>query len=117
MKNYVNDGKTVNITAAANHSSGDMVVTKSLAGVAQGDVDSGDDVVLAIEGVFRFPKNTSTAIDLGDLVDYDDSADEITKAVTPASGDVEDVGIAMETVASAGAFVNVKLIPGGGTFA
>lgn len=116
MKNYVNDGKTVQITAAAAHTSGDIIVTKSLVGIAQGDADNAATAILAIEGVYRLPKNTSTAIDLGDLVDYDASADEVTKAITPATGDVQDFGVAMETVASGGAFVNIKLIPGAGTF-
>ncbi len=117
MDNWVNEGKTVQITAGAILVPGEVVVTDSILGIVQEGVASGAEAVLAIEGVFRLAKNTSTAIAVGELVDFDTSVPEVSTGITPAAGDVEDFGIAMETVGSAGAFINVKLIPGGGTFA
>ncbi len=116
MKNYVGVGDTMKITAGAAITAGDLIATNECVGVAQNDAASGASCVMAIEGVFRLAKNTSTAINEGDLVDWDVSAEEVSKGITPAAGDVENFGIAMETVAAAGAYINVKLIPGGGTF-
>ena len=117
MDNWVNEGHTHNHVATGTISAGDVVVVNDLVGIAQEDAVSGETVVLAIEGVFRLIKNSSTAINEGDLVDFDSSVPEVSTGITPAAGDVEDFGIAMETVASAGTRINVKLRPGSGTFA
>ncbi len=117
MDNFVNAGETMEITAGATISAGDIVVTNNVVGIAFEDIANTEKGNVAIEGVYRLPKNTSTAINEGDLVDFDVSVPEVSTGITPAAGDVEDFGVAMETVASAGAFINVKLLPGAGTFA
>lgn len=115
MDNYVNAGNTINHILAGTVSSGDLDVIAELVGVAQIDGVSGDTIPYAIEGVFRLAKATG-AIAAGDLVDWDVSALKVSKGITPAAGDVENFGIAMEAAASGATLINVKLIPGGGTF-
>ena len=116
MKNFVNMGEKIVITATAAILSGGGVVTNQLFGVAENDIANAAQGVLSIEGVFRLPKNTAVAINEGDLVDWDNSVPHVSKAITPAASDIQDFGIAMETVATAGARINVKLRPGSGVF-
>lgn len=116
MKNYIGPGTTVQIATGTARTSGDVVVENELVGVIAEDATTTETPVMSIEGVFRLAKENSTAINAGDLVDWDVSAGEVGKGITPAAGDVENFGIAMETVADVGTQINVKLIPGGGTF-
>lgn len=110
MKNYVSAGKTITITAGGTISSGDVdVIGTGLVGVAQNDAVSGEAVVYAIEGVFLMDKISSGAIAAGDIVDWDVSALKVGKAITPASGDVENFGICMEAAADATTTIIVKL--------
>lgn len=113
MKNYVGEGKTITITAAAAITSGDVVASNALLGVAQNDAANGAQVVLAIEGVFRIAKAVGV-MNAGDKLDWDTSASNLGKGITPAAGDIEDCCVAMETVASGATTIAVKLLPGVG---
>lgn len=113
MNNYSGPGSTVTITAGAAITSGDIVTTNALAGIAMNDAESGALVVLAIEGVYLLPK-ASGAINVGDKVDFDVSASNVGKGITPAAGDIEDFGVAMESVLTGATHVLVKLLPGVG---
>jgi len=114
MNNYSGPGATITITAGAAISAGDLVASGALLGVAMNDAANGAQVVLAIEGVFLLPK-AAGVISAGDKVDYDASADGIDKAIgSPASGDIEDCGVAMETVLTGATHILVKLLPGVG---
>lgn len=113
MKNYVGEGKTITITAGGTISSGDVdAIGTGLVGVAMNDATSGQAVVYALEGVFTLAKITG-AINAGDVLDWDVSALAVGKAITPAAGDVENFGVAMEAAASGAATVKVKLTQGG----
>jgi predicted RecA/RadA family phage recombinase len=113
MDNYSGIGDNVTITAAATITAGEIITQGALAGIAHADYASGASAVIAIEGVFRLPKITG-AITQGDKVDLDISAKAVGKGITPASGDIEDFGVALETAASGAATILVKLIPGVG---
>ena len=63
MKNYVQDGKYLDFTAAADVDSGELVQVGSLHGVAVTDVANGANGALAMEGVFTLPKLTGAAGD------------------------------------------------------
>lgn len=63
MKKYVQDGKYLDFTAAADVDSGDLVQVGSLHGVAVTDVANGAVGALAMEGVFTLPKLTGAAGD------------------------------------------------------
>ena len=117
MKNFISDGKTITIAAGTARTSGDVFVSGNLVGIFANDYTTAQVPVLSIEGVFRLPKNTSQAIGVGERVDWDVSAGEVNQGITPAAGDVEDFGVAVEAAAAADAYVNVKLLPGQGTFA
>ena len=114
MDNFVNAGETLEITAGGAISAGDIVVQGDVLGVAFEDIANTEKGNLAISGVYRLPKNTSTAIANGEYVDYDLSADEVTTGITPASGDVVDFGIAMEVGETSDPRINVRLLTGHG---
>ena len=113
MNNYSGPGNSITITAAAAITAGDLVASNALLGVAANDAASGASVVLEIEGVFLLPK-AAGVISAGDKVDYDASADGVGKGITPASGDIEDCGVAKETVVTGATHILVKLLPGVG---
>jgi predicted RecA/RadA family phage recombinase len=56
MKNFVQDGTVIAITAPAAVKSGDFLVVGSLAGVCAADGNTGDIIQLQVEGVFALPK-------------------------------------------------------------
>lgn len=115
MDKFVADGKTITITAGGTVTAGDVdVIGTGLVGVAQNSGVSGDSIVYAIEGVYRLAKITG-AIAAGDILDWDVSGAAVGKAITPAAGDVEDFGVAMEAAASGATTVAVKLCPGNGS--
>lgn len=70
MKNFVQNGETITVTADDDYSSGDPIVSGSLIGICSTDVENGDDVEVAVCGVFDIPKDDSTGsgIDFGELV-------------------------------------------------
>ena len=109
MKNYVQDGKYLDFTAAADVDSGDLVQVGSLHGVAVTDVASGAKGVLVMEGVFTLPKLVAAAGDAvaaaGDPVYF--SAGSVTG--DDDSGDNLLVGYALAAAAQAVATVQVRL--------
>jgi predicted RecA/RadA family phage recombinase len=63
MKNYVQDGDYLTITASADIDSGELVQYGSLHGVAVTDIANGAQGVIALKGVFTLPKLTAAAGD------------------------------------------------------
>jgi predicted RecA/RadA family phage recombinase len=56
MKNFLQPGKVLTITAAADQTAGDFVVVGSLVGVVANTVESGEENELSLEGVYVGPK-------------------------------------------------------------
>ena len=112
MDNFVNMGESLEILATSTIIAGELVVTNEVVGIAFDDIVDTERGNVAIEGVYRLAKDNGTAINEGDLVDWDVSALEVTKGITPASGDVVNFGICMKTEAQAATLINVKLMPG-----
>lgn len=113
-KNYVQPGKVLEHTAGAAISSGDVVEMGNIVGVALGDMASGDVGSVQVDGVFTLAKTSGTAWSQGDALDWDTSAGEFTKGLTPATGDISGCAIAAADAASAdteGA-VLLRAIPG-----
>lgn len=110
---YANTGSAI--------SSGDVVVMgaagKVTVGVALTDIAATTGVgSVLIEGVVEMTKLTGAVIVAGETVDWDSSGSAIDdNAMTPASGDVSDFGIAVEDAGSGVLVCNVKLLPGNGT--
>ena len=73
-KNYVQDGETIEFTAAADVKSGDVVVVGELVVVAINDVASGEMGVGHTTGVWDLPKASATTFDQGVSVYLKDDA-------------------------------------------
>jgi predicted RecA/RadA family phage recombinase len=61
MKNYVQPGEVVTVTAPRNVASGELVVVGLIAGVAATDAASGDPVEIKTGGVFDLAKTSAQA--------------------------------------------------------
>ena len=105
MKNYVQEGKTITVTAPAAMTSGQYVVVGAIRGVAAFDAASGEPVELATEGVFTLPKVAADSIAAGDLLYWTGTA--CTKV--PGTGSKPLVGVAIKPAAANSTTVQVKL--------
>lgn len=94
--------------------SGDTVVAGNTVGIAMADIEAGAEGAIAVEGVFEVAKATGTAWGVGESVDYDVSAGNFAKGITPAGGDVTLAGICAQPAASNASTAWVKLTPGTG---
>ncbi len=112
MKNFVQPGDVVPITAPALLASGDPVLVGSLFGVATTDIANGAEGEVQVEGVFDLPKTTGggTAFAEGDVARFDVSAGAFDPTAA-ASGDA-DVGLVVKAAADGDATVRVKLSGG-----
>ncbi len=114
--NYVQDGTVMPFTASGAVSSGDPVVIGGLLGVALADVADTEVGQASIEGVFSLPKVSAAVIAAGERVQWDVSATGIEDAAaTPATGDLVNVGIAMEAAGNGVTTIAVKLNVSGAT--
>ena len=109
MKNFVQRGENITVTAAAVAASGAGVKVGSLFGIASGDAAIGDPLVLVTTGVFEMPKVGTDEFTLGAAVYWRSSDGLVT---TTASGNTK-VGVAVEAVGNPSASVRVRL---NGTF-
>ncbi len=105
MRNYVNRGDNVTLSAPAAVSSGEGVLIGYLFGVAAGDAASGADVDLVTVGVFTLPKVSALAIAAGDKLYFDSSTKLVTKT---ASGNAL-IGVAVSAAVNPSASVDVRL--------
>jgi predicted RecA/RadA family phage recombinase len=105
MKNFVQEGCSLTVTAPANVTSGEVVVAGAIVGVAAFDAAAGAQVEVAVEGVYALAKEPSDLLTHG-MVAKLDGSNLVAVAGTAKIGWV---------VADAGAgttAVNVKLTPG-----
>ena len=82
MKNYVQPGNTITLTAPYAVSSGDGLLVGSIFGVAAGTSALGEAVEAALTGVYDLKKVASQAWAAGDKVYWDNAAKEATKTTT-----------------------------------
>lgn len=106
MKNYIADGETVTITAAADTASGAGVIAGGLFGVALGAAATGADLVLRTCGVFELTKLGGAAWVQGDPIYWDNTNKRCTK--TSATG-LFLIGAAFEAAATAATVGRVRL--------
>ncbi|WP_306120477.1 MULTISPECIES: DUF2190 family protein [unclassified Roseitalea] len=95
MKNYVQPGNTLTLTAPYAVTSGEGMLVGSIFGVAAGDAASGATVEAALTGVFDLTKIGSQAWTVGAKVYWDDT----NKRCTTVATDNTPVGVAVEAVA------------------
>ncbi len=111
MKNYVQPGNTLTLTAPYAVTSGDGLLVGSIFGVAAGDAESGATVEAALTGVFDLTKVGSQAWAVGAKVYWDDT----NKRCTTVATDNTLIGVAVEAVAG-GAGDTVGRVRLNGTF-
>jgi predicted RecA/RadA family phage recombinase len=109
MKNYVQKGENITVTAAAAASSGDIVKIGSMIGIAAADAAIGDDLDLATTGVFELPKVSTDVLAVGDTVYFKSADGNVTST---ASGNTK-MGVAVTAAGNPSGTVNVRL---NGTF-
>lgn len=105
MKNFIQDGKTIDYTVAGSAiKSGEIRMLEDLAAVAVTDGEVDDIIAMNVTGVYELPKG-SGAIKQGQKVYVDATAGNIT---TTATGN-KPAGMAWETAGAAATTVLVKL--------
>ena len=84
MKNYIQKGETLTLTAPYAVSSGGGALVGSIFGVAAADYASGAEGEFQVAGVFDLVRETgaSTAWSAGDLVYWDNTNKRATKVMT-----------------------------------
>ncbi|EHQ3697581.1 DUF2190 family protein [Salmonella enterica] len=103
-KNYVEDGKTVEIVATASLKSGDLVQIGDMFAVAVTDIAAGSAGTGIAEGVFSVPKLVTADIAAGKKVYLKDGAVQ-----TDATGGLPYVGVTWAPAANGDGTIPVKL--------
>ena len=96
MKNYVQPGNTITLTAPYAVAAGDGLLVGSIFGVAAGTAALGEPVETALTGVFDLTKIGSQAWTAGARIFWDDT----NKRTTTVATDNTLIGAAVEAVAS-----------------
>lgn len=104
MKNFVQKGENIDLTAPRALASGEGFLVGSLFAVASGAAASGAPVVGVTEGVFDFPK-AAGAITAGAKLYWDNVAFNVTTTATSNTL----IGVATKAAASGDATARVKL--------
>jgi predicted RecA/RadA family phage recombinase len=95
MKNYVQPGNTITLTAPYAVASGDGLLVGSIFGIAAGAAALGDPIESALVGVYDLKKVASQAWAAGDKIYWDNTARQTTKVTTSNTL----IGVATEAVA------------------
>lgn len=120
MRNEIQRGDIIDYTAAADITSGQVIVMGHTLGVAVTDIANGATGAVAIEGVFEVPKVAAAVFVVGEKLVFDISAasgagEFDDSAATPATGDITGGAIAVRAGANAETTCYVKLTPGNAT--
>lgn len=59
MKNFVQNGNSLDLVASTSYSSGDIVIEGNLVGVAVTDIASGETGAVSVSGVYEFTKESA----------------------------------------------------------
>lgn len=102
-KNYVEDGKTITITATAAVKSGDLVQAGDIFVVAVTDIAAGSAGTGIAEGVFSVPKLETDVIEPGKKVYLKDNKVQIEETTDPY------VGVAWDHAGNGDTSVPVKI--------
>lgn len=106
MKTFIQPGNIITVVAPVGGiAAGQGLLIGGLFGIATSSALQGDDVEIAVTGVFDMSKALTAVIAQGDQVAWDDTAKEI---VLPGVG-FYPVGIATTAVGSGSTTVSVRL--------
>jgi len=108
MKNFVKEGKVLTHVLAADVLSGGVVALPAGIGVAAKDGLTGEEVELAVEGVFKLAKKAATAMAIGVKVAWDSTPGEITTTLA----DGVPCGYVAKAALAADTTIEVKLAYG-----
>lgn len=109
--NFIQQGDTLDIVAAANLTSGTPIAVGALAAIPLSTVLSGQPCAVRVEGVFQVPKVAGNAFTVGQRVNFRPSASAFTLA-TAATGDLLGAAVAVAAAASGDTTCLVRLSPG-----
>jgi len=104
VKNYIQEGKSLDLAAPYAVSSGGGAIIGSIFGVASVDLASGETGPFQLEGVYSLPKATGAAT-LGAKCYWDNT----NKNVTATSTSNTLIGVFVAAYASGDATANVRL--------
>jgi len=96
MKNYIQTGENITITATAAGTSGKGLLLGKLFGILMADVKVNEEVELKLVGVFDLPKTEAQAWTVGAAIYWDETNKLCT---TTASGNTK-IGHAVEVAAN-----------------
>tara|TARA_B100000459_G_scaffold52626_1_gene28140 strand:- start:10522 stop:10845 length:324 start_codon:yes stop_codon:yes gene_type:complete len=92
MKNFVQNGNSLDLVASSSYSSGDIVIEGNLVGVAVTDIASGETGAVSVSGVYEFTKESAATLAQGDIAYYDASTKKLDDNTSnPAVGFVVKV--------------------------
>lgn len=103
-KNFIQNGNIITIPVSNAVKCGDGVAINSLFGIATLDAEAGEDLSLALVGIFQLPKN-NTVMQIGDKLYWDNDKQIVTKAATNNAY----AGLAIEATQSGDAWIKVRL--------
>lgn len=106
MKNFVQNGVTITVTAVETMVSGKAYLVGSIRGVAAHSAAIGEPCELVTEGVFELAKTAADAPDQGDIAYLDTTAGEVTTTST----DNYALGIFIEAQVNGDTTGKVRLI-------
>lgn len=105
MKNYIQPGDVLTLTAPYAVASGAPFLVGSIVAIAATEAAISGSVEGVTSGVFEVPKVTGTAFAVGDKIYWDDTAKNCTKTV----GSNKAAGVATEAAISDATTAKVKL--------
>lgn len=115
MNNAHSDGNNITVPApAGGATSGVPFAYGVMVAVPVKDAAAGEPVAVSVEGAFVLPKLSTANITGGAAVTWDVSENRVIIA-SPAAGDVNGFGVAIEAAGNGTGTVAVKLTPGAGT--
>lgn len=107
MRNYIQRGETITLSAPAALSSGQGFVVGAIFAVATTDAENGGEVEGLTTGVVELPKATTDDVSLGAKLYWDDAEGELT--TDDAEGANMAVGVAIEAAGNPSSLVRVRL--------
>ena len=78
MKNYQQNGKSLDIVASAAYASGQLVVEGNIVGVAVADIASGETGSIACSGVYQLEKTSGASLAQGAIAYYNGTSKKLT---------------------------------------
>jgi predicted RecA/RadA family phage recombinase len=96
MKNYIQPGENLTLTAPYAVTPGDGLLVGSIFGVASDTAASGAEVIAVVTGVFTLAKTTGAAWTVGQVLYWDDTG----KKVTHTASTNKLIGVAVKAAAS-----------------